>query len=128
MTAEEVREARVHGYRPAELYHGDPRLKEAIDLIQSGFFSHGDKDLFRPLVDSLLHHDPYMLLADYASYVECQERVGRAYRDSDHWTRMSILNVARMGKFSSDRAIKEYCEEIWRVGPTKSGSGTNRSG
>ena len=107
------------GYRARDFYEGNPELKEAVDLISSGFFSGGDRELFRPLVDSLLYEDQYMLFADYTSYVECQERVSRAYRDQDQWARMSILNVARMGKFSSDRAIQEYCDEIWKVGPLK---------
>ena len=81
------------------------------------FFSRGNTEQFRPLVDNLLEHDPYMVLADYASYAECQRRVNEAYGDPENWTRMSILNTARSGKFSSDRSIREYCEEIWRVKP-----------
>lgn len=69
------------------------------------------------IVDSLLHSDEYMLLADFQDYLECQEKVSQAFRDQDNWTRMSILNVARMGKFSSDRTIAEYCKEIWDVEP-----------
>ena len=88
-----------------------------IDLIDSGHFSHGDTNLFKPLVDSLINYDPYMLLADYQSYVNCQELVSQAYKDGDNWTRMSMLNMARMGKFSSDRAIREYCAEIWNATP-----------
>ena len=94
-----------------------PNLRDVIDLIRSGFFSRGDTDLFRPLIDNLLYHDPYMLFADFQSYVECQEKVSQAYRDDEHWTRMSILNTARSGKFSSDRTIREYCSDIWRVNP-----------
>ena len=86
-----------------------------IDLIRSGFFSRGDTELFRPLIDGLLYQDPYLLLADFQSYVECQEKVSAAYRDTERWTRMSILNTARSGKFSSDRTIREYCADIWRV-------------
>jgi len=84
-------------------------------LIRSGFFSRGDSDLFAPLMDDLLHHDPYMLLADYDSYAACHSRVDQAYRDTQDWTRMSILNTARSGKFSSDRAIGEYCDRIWKA-------------
>ncbi len=120
LTADEVVSMKSKGYRPRDFYEGNPELKESLDLITSGFFSGGDRDLFRPLVDSLLHDDHYMLLADYASYIECQERVDQAYRDREQWTRSSILNVARGGKFSSDRAIREYCEEIWDVRPIKS--------
>ena len=90
-----------------------------IDRIANGYFSPGDPDLFRPIVDSLLHHDPYMLFADYQAYIECQDQVSKTYEDQDQWTRMSILNSARMGKFSSDRTIREYCQEIWDVPPVK---------
>ncbi|MFA5058250.1 MAG: glycogen/starch/alpha-glucan phosphorylase, partial [Opitutaceae bacterium] len=93
----------------------DPQLREAIDQIASGFFSPEQPDLFQPLANNLLGCDPYLLLADYAAYVECQERVGQAYRDQEAWTRMSILNTARIGYFSSDRAIRDYCERIWHV-------------
>jgi starch phosphorylase len=86
-------------------------------MISSGSFSKGDRNLFKPLVDSLLCGDPHLLFADYRSYVESQERVNLAYKDQAKWTRMSILNVARMGKFSSDRAIKEYCDKIWKAHP-----------
>jgi len=75
--------------------------------------------LFRPLTQHLIHHDPFMVLADYQAYVERQQEVGNAYRDQEHWSRMSILNVARMGKFSSDRAICEYCDRIWSVKPMR---------
>jgi starch phosphorylase len=117
LTAEEVQRYRAEGYRPRDFYEHDPHLKEAIDLLLNGFFSHGDPERFRPLVDSLLESDPYMLLADYRSYLDAQNEVNNAYLDREHWTRMSILNVARMGKFSSDRSIREYCRDIWRVAP-----------
>jgi starch phosphorylase len=123
LTADEVASMKAQGYRPLDFYEGNPDLKETIDLITSGFFSGGDRDLFRPLVNSLLYDDRFMLLADYASYIECQERVDQAYRDQEQWTRSSILNVARGGKFSSDRAIREYCEGIWDVRPIKSVGG-----
>ncbi len=83
-------------------------LRETIDQIGDGFFSNGDHELFRPLVESLLTRDDYMLLADYHAYVDCQQRVSDAYRDQNSWTRMSILNSARVGRFSSDRSIREY--------------------
>jgi starch phosphorylase len=82
-----------------------------------GHFSRGDAELFRPLVDNLLDHDPFMLLADYQSYIDCQDRVSSAYRDQENWTRMSVLNVARVGKFSSDRSIREYCDNVWKIRP-----------
>lgn len=115
LTTEEVHTLKNQGYNPWDYYHANPQLRAAIDLISSGFFSHGDPSLFRPLVDSLLYHDPYMLFADYQSYVECQEKVSQAYLDQENWTRMSILNAARMGKFSSDRAVREYCQDIWKA-------------
>ncbi len=117
LTAEEVMKRKREGYRPMDYYNTDPELRAVIDMIRSGHFSHGQGSLFAPLVDSLLQRDEYMLLADYRSYVECQEAVSRAFHDEERWTKMSILNVARMGKFSSDRAILEYCKDIWKVQP-----------
>lgn len=104
-------------YDPTEYYNSNQELKAAVDQIKSGYFSNGDPELFQPLVDALLEKDDFMLLADYQSYVECQEKVSQVYQDSYRWTRMSILNVARMGKFSCDRAIREYCQDIWKVQP-----------
>jgi starch phosphorylase len=118
-TAEEVIALKQHGYVPRNLYHSNAELKAVIDAIGSGRFSSGDRELFRPIVDSLLLRDEYLLLADFGSYVECCERAARAYRDPDAWTRMSILNTARCGFFSSDRTMREYCEQIWRVQPVK---------
>ncbi|WP_416669228.1 glycogen/starch/alpha-glucan phosphorylase [Egbenema bharatensis] len=115
LTADEVYAKKVAGYNPMDYYYSNPELKLVIDRIASGFFSHGDANLFKPIVDNLLYGDPYMLLADYQAYVDCQEQVSQAYQDQDRWTRMSILNVARMGKFSSDRSIRDYCEGIWHV-------------
>ncbi|MBK1645046.1 glycogen phosphorylase [Thiocapsa imhoffii] len=117
MTAEEVQRKQAEGYRPWALYQGDAELKSDIDLISSGLFSHGDPHLFRPLTDHLIHADPFMVLADYRAYLECQERVTEAYAQPRRWDRMSILNVARMGRFSSDRAIREYAERIWQIEP-----------
>ena len=117
LTAEQVATTQVDGYRPWEIYESNPRLKAAIDLLNSGLFSHGDKALFRPLTNNLLRHDPYLVLADFQAYADCQAGVDRAFRDRDRWTRMSVLNVARMARFSSDRAIREYCEQIWKVQP-----------
>lgn len=115
LTADEVYNLKSGGYRARDLYESNEQLKSVIDLIASGHFSSGDSGLFKPFVDSLLYHDEYLLFADYQSYVDCQERVSRTYRDQDAWTRMSILNTARMGKFSSDRTIRQYCDEIWKV-------------
>lgn len=112
-----VQRLRREGYRPWEIYQRNPDLKAAIDLIDEGLFSHGDRNLFRPLVEHLKTADDYLLLADYADYLRCQDEVGAAFRDTDRWTRMSILNVARIGKFSSDRTVREYDRDIWKVGP-----------
>lgn len=117
LTAEEVQELQAKGYNPGDYYHANAQLKEVIDLISSGFFSHGDSNLFKPLIDSLFNQDQYLLFADYQSYVDCQDRVSQVYRDREQWTKMSILNVARMGKFSSDRSIREYCQDIWKIEP-----------
>jgi starch phosphorylase len=117
LTAEEVERSRAQGYTPRRIYETNAELRETLDLIGSGFFSHGDRGLFQPLVDSLLSRDDYMLLADYQDYVECQQRVSDAYSDRNAWTRMSILNTARVGHFSSDRSIREYCRDIWKVRP-----------
>jgi starch phosphorylase len=121
LTTEEVTNLKSNGYNPWEYYNSNPELREVIDQIGSGFFSRGDQNLFRPLVDSLMSRDEYMLFADYPSYIECQERVNRAYQDEKNWTKMSILNVARMGKFSSDRSIQEYSEKIWKAKPIRLG-------
>jgi len=117
LTTAEVFEAKSKGYNPRKYYEENDELRHAIDVVGSGLFSSGDTLLFRPLVDSLLNYDEYMLCADYQSYVDCQERVSQTYRNQDVWTRMSILNVARMGKFSSDRTIRQYSDEIWKVSP-----------
>jgi starch phosphorylase len=116
LDADQVRELKAGGYQPWEHYQRNAELKAAIDLIGSGLFARGDRELFAPLTGSLLHHDEYLLLADYASYVERQADVDRAFRDTSRWTDMCIRNVAGTGKFSSDRAIREYCERIWQVG------------
>ncbi|GAB5901375.1 glycogen/starch/alpha-glucan phosphorylase [Mycolicibacterium mageritense] len=115
LTVDEVEEIKRGGYRPSD--YVDAELATVLDLIASGVFSHGDTEVFRPLVDNLRHDDPFLVLADYQSYVACQDRVSVAWQDIPAWTRMSIRNTARSGKFSSDRAITEYCDDIWGVGP-----------
>ncbi|HTY20972.1 MAG TPA: glycogen/starch/alpha-glucan phosphorylase [Geobacteraceae bacterium] len=115
LTAQEALALREGGYHPYAVYEQNAPLRDAIDLIADGTFSKGDRTLFRPLVDHLLQRDEYLVLADYQSYMECQDRVSEEYRNGKRWTEMSILNVARMGKFSSDRAIREYCEKIWKT-------------
>jgi glycogen phosphorylase len=117
LTVEEVERIKRDGYRPADYIDGNAELAAVLDLIGNGTFSHGDTEVFRPLVENLRYDDPFLVLADYASYVECQGRVSGAWRDPAAWARMSILNTARSGKFSSDRAIAEYCDDIWNVSP-----------
>jgi starch phosphorylase len=115
LTAAQVENVKREGYRPALHVESNAALRETLYLISDGYFSRGDKQVFRPLVDNLLNADPFLVLADYADYVACQERVSRAWQDPARWTRMSILNTAYSGKFSSDRAIAEYCERIWNI-------------
>ncbi len=117
LTAEEVAEMRRKGYSPQPYYDRDPELRAVIESIAGGEFSFGNKELFRPIVDELLFRDPFMLFADFADYVACQDRAAAAYLDSDNWTRMSILNCARCGYFSSDRSVKEYAQDVWSVEP-----------
>jgi len=119
LTTPEVYELKAKGYSPTSYYESNPQLKQVIDLISCGHFSDGDRNLFKPLLDSLFNQDRFMLFADYQSYIDTQDKVSQAYRDTENWTRMSIINSARMGKFSSDRAIWEYCQEIWNVEPCK---------
>jgi len=118
LTVDQVAALRKRGYDPWEVYRTDRRVKGVLDAISSGVFSPGEPGLFRPVVDSLLNGgDPYLVLADFAAYCACQDEVEAAYRDPERWTRMAILNVARSGTFSSDRTIRQYAEEIWRIRP-----------
>jgi len=117
LTAEQVHQYKSGGYHPAEYYTSNDDLRSVINLIASGQLSPGTPELFKPLTDSLLGADEYMLMADYQSYVEAQEKVSSLYLNQEQWTRMSILNVARIGKFSSDRAVREYCDKIWNIKP-----------
>ena len=119
LTTPEVEQRQREGYNPRSIFEANPMLHEVLVSLASGEFSRGDRTLFEPLINSLLSTDEYMLLADYQAYVDCQDRVSVAYQDQAAWTRMSILNVARMGKFSSDRAIRDYCAEIWKTWPVK---------
>ncbi|HBZ69224.1 MAG TPA: glycogen phosphorylase [Deltaproteobacteria bacterium] len=117
LTAEEVLALKARGYDPRGYYEGNAELREAIALIESGVFSRGDRGLFAPLTSALLARDEYLVFADFGAYAERQREVDAAYRDPARWARMSILNVARMGKFSSDRSIREYAERIWGLSP-----------
>ncbi|MCG6967974.1 MAG: glycogen/starch/alpha-glucan phosphorylase [Chromatiaceae bacterium] len=118
LSAEEARMLPIQGYDPRSYYAGHAELKAAIDLLDSGVFTHGDRDLFAPLTQNLLQHDPYLVLADFPAYLAKQREVADAWRDPHHWSQMSVLNVARMGYFSSDRAIREYVDQVWQVTPT----------
>ena len=113
LTVDEVAAQKAAGYTPYQYYENIPALRKAIDQISSGFFSNGDTNIFRPLVDHLLWSDEYMVMADFKEYVECQEKVSLAYLNKENWTRMSIKNVACSGKFSSDRSIADYARDIW---------------
>jgi len=115
---EQIREWRESGYDPRQLAAANEELTATLDMIRNNHFCPSEPALFEPIVSSLLDFgDPYMLLADFDSYATAQERVSRVWRDQEHWTRMSILNVAAMGPFSSDRTIQEYASEIWGVRP-----------
>ncbi len=120
LKAEEVAEWKKNGYHPYELYERNEELKRVIDMITMGYFSPWDHaDLFHPLVNHLKYHDDYMVLADYQSYIECQSQISHAYLDQENWTKMSILNTTRSSKFSSDRTIMDYVEEIWKIEPNE---------
>jgi starch phosphorylase len=118
LDAEQVREVKSGGYRPRDHYDQNVTLREILDCIGSGALACGDAKLFHPLVEKLLRDDPFLLLADYQSYVDCQNQVNALWCDPTAWTRKSILNVARMGKFSSDRSIRDYCDWVWNVTPS----------
>jgi starch phosphorylase len=114
LRSHEVDELQSRGYNPWDYYHKSENLRKVMDLIAKGFFSPEEPQLFRPIFDSILNGgDKYMLMADFDQYIACQNRLTEAYRDQDHWTKMSILNVANMGRFSSDRTIRQYADEIW---------------
>ena len=121
LTTPQVAEVKANGYNPRDYYDNNETLKIVLDMISSGFFSVDEPNRYQPIVDNLLYHgDQYLLLADYASYIETQDRVAGVYKNQDEWTRLAILNVANMAKFSSDRAIGEYAKNIWHVSPSKS--------
>ena len=117
LTAAQVEESKRNGYNPHFIYHHNDELREVINMINSGRFSKSDRNLFKPITDNLLWNDQFMLMADYPLYVTCQDLVAITWKNTSEWNRMAILNVSRMGKFSSDRAIHDYCEKIWKVKP-----------
>ena len=117
MTTEEVLQRKAAGYRPVECIDKDPALKAVMDLFRAGYFCPEDPSLFAPLLEVLLRYDEYMVMADFTDYVACQQRVSALYRDPDTWSRKAILNLARMGRFSSDRTILEYNRDVWHAAP-----------
>ncbi|HES59340.1 MAG TPA: glycogen phosphorylase, partial [Caldithrix sp.] len=119
LKADEVHSFRAIGYNPQQYYEQNTELKAAIDMIADGYFSEGQRDLYKPLLDSLLHNDYFMVLADYQSYVDTQSKVNELYLNKREWIKKSIINSANMGKFSSDRTIQQYAEDIWKVKPLK---------
>ncbi len=116
-TESEIMELRSNGYRPKEYIQALPELTEALRLVELGHFSNGDGELFRPLLNNLTGNDPFFVMADFADYLRAQDNVSRAWTDRREWNRMSLMNTARSGFFSSDRSIREYCDEIWKVKP-----------
>lgn len=120
MTADEVEQRKRDGYNPFDYYHGNAELKEGLDMIGSGYFSPSEANRFQDIINTLTHHgDHYMVLADYADYISCQEQVAELYRDQESWTRKAILNTANMGKFSSDRTIQQYADDVWQAQPVE---------
>jgi starch phosphorylase len=117
LAVDQARELKARGYYPRRIYEQNAALREVLDFIASGALAGGDTSLFRPLVDNLLGSDPFLVLADYQAYVECQTQVSELWRDPQTWTQRSIINVAHMGKFSSDRSIRDYCRQVWQVQP-----------
>lgn len=121
-TAEQVAQTKAAGYRPRSCYEQDAQLRAVLDMIHDGFFSPNESGRYAEFIDSLVDgEDPFLVLADFPAYIECQEQVGRAFQDPSSWARKALINVANMGKFSSDRTILEYAQEIWQVQPIVAG-------
>ena len=119
IATDEVQTTRAAGYQPYKFYGENKELKEVLDFLISGELANGDKELFRPIYNNLLQQDPYLLLKDYQSYIDCQRQIHEVWQQKENWTRMSILNVASMGKFSADRSIMDYCDNIWKIDPVR---------
>ena len=117
LTADQVFVLKESGYKPMDYYQANQQLGAVIRRITTGYFSNGNPTLFQPIIDSLMHHDEFLIFADYQSYIECQDLAENVYRDQDAWTRMSILNTARCGFFSSDRTMQQYLDDIWKADP-----------
>lgn len=119
LRADEVIDLKNNGYKPAQFYESNKNLKKIVDMISSNYFSINEKDIFKPIIENLMNTDYYCVFADYESYIDTQDRVSDLYRNTGEWTKKSILNVARAGKFSSDRSIFQYAENIWKISPVK---------
>ena len=117
LKADEVQQVKQSGYKPQTHVEANPQLRQVLDMLGSGYFSQTQLDRFKPIVDSLIYQDPYLVLADYASYLDCQRKVETLYQNQAEWARKAILNVAHMGNFSSDRTIREYASKVWNVVP-----------
>ena len=114
---DQIAEIRAQGYQPRRIFQESSALQEVFDLLQGDYFNPSEPGIYRPITDSLLGADYFMLLADFESYRAANEQLDRAYSDTNRWTRMALANIARVGHFSSDRTIREYNEEIWRARP-----------
>ncbi|HEY3250371.1 MAG TPA: glycogen/starch/alpha-glucan phosphorylase, partial [Ignavibacteria bacterium] len=115
LTAEEIMQKRAEGYSPVFYYEDSRRLREVIDMLKSNFFNKSEPGIFEPIVNELMYRDYYFVMADFEPYVKAQHEAEEAYIKTDIWSRKSIINVARMEKFSSDRAIREYARDIWDI-------------
>ncbi|MGB8316638.1 MAG: glycogen/starch/alpha-glucan phosphorylase, partial [Ignavibacteriaceae bacterium] len=119
LLADEVVKLKKSGYNPKDYYNNNPELKRVVDMIAGNYFNKSEPGIFQTIIDGLMEYDYYCLFADYASYMKAQKKIDNLYKNQDEWTRKSILNCARIGKFSSDRSIKEYAQKIWKVKPVK---------
>ena len=116
-TATELQSLHQEGYCSRDILDQQPLLQQVMNLVEQGHFSNGDTEIFQPLVDNLINHDPFFVFADFEDYLRAQEEVSQAWLDRSRWNRMSLLNSARNGFFSSDRSVREYCDHIWKVQP-----------
>jgi starch phosphorylase len=123
LTTEEVMATRAAGYDPRLAIDRSPALSDALALISSGFFSLGERDRYKPIVDSITYHDPYMVCADFEAYVACEARAADAYQDARDWSRRALFNIAGASRFSSDATIRQYATEIWGLSPVKTDLG-----
>ena len=117
-SVEEVEALKARGYNPFDYYNSNWELKSVIDWLRSDYFAPGEPAAFEPICSSWLDQgDPYLCLADYADYIRAQDAVAEAFADRERWAKMAIVNTASVGKFSSDRTIQEYADQIWNLKP-----------